>query len=48
MSGKIILLIMKTILLIVKIILLIVGLETGYAERSRKSQRKCQEKAHYI
>ena len=34
MSGKIILLIMKTILLIVKIILLIVGLETGYAERS--------------
>ena len=35
MSGKIILLIMKTILLIVKIILLIVGLETGYAERSR-------------
>ena len=62
MSGKIILLIMKTILLIVKIILLIVGLETGYAERSRifvqasaielahiaersrKSQRKGQEK----
>ena len=44
MSGKIILLIMKTILRIVKIILLIVGLETGYAERSRKSQRKCQEK----
>ena len=43
MSGKInllivktILRIMKTILLIVKIILLIVGLETGYAERSRK------------
>ena len=35
MSGKIILLIMKTILLIVKIILLIVGLERGYAERSR-------------
>ena len=35
MSGKIILLIMKTILRIVKIILLIVGLETGYAERSR-------------
>ena len=50
---------MKTILRIVKIILLIVGLETGYAERSRKcqeielahiaersrkSQRKCQEK----
>ena len=34
MSGKIILLIMKTILLIVKIILLIVGLETDYAERS--------------
>ena len=47
-----------------KIILLIVGLETGYAdrsrifvqasaieldhiaERSRKSQRKCQEKVH--
>ena len=62
MSGKIILLIMKTILRIVKIILLIVGLETGYAERSRifvqasaielahiaersrKSQRKGQEK----
>ena len=42
MSGKIILLIMKTILLIVKIILLIVGLETGYAERIRK----CQEKVH--
>ena len=55
---------MKTILRIVKIILLIVGLETGYAERSRifvqasaieldhiaersrKSQRKCQEKVH--
>ena len=37
MSGKI-------ILRIVKIILLIVGLETGYAERSRKSLRKCQEK----
>ena len=35
MSGKIILLIVKTILRIVKIILLIVGLETGYAERSR-------------
>ena len=35
MSGKIILLIMKTILLRAKIILLIVGLETGYAERSR-------------
>ena len=35
---------MKTILRKVKIILLIVGLETGYAERSRKSQRKCQEK----
>ena len=53
---------MKTILRIVKIILLIVGLETGYAERSRifvqasaielahiaersrKSQRKGQEK----
>ena len=44
MSGKIILLIMKTILRIVKIILLIVGLETGYAERSRKSQRKSQRK----
>ena len=44
MSGKIILRIMKTILWIAKIILLIVGLETGYAERSRKSQRKCQEK----
>ena len=28
----------KTILRIVKIILLIVGLETGYAERSRKCQ----------
>ena len=38
MSGKIILLIMKTILLIVKIILLIVGLETGYAGSSSKSQ----------
>ena len=35
---------MKTILRVVKIILLTVGLETGYAERSRKSQRKCQEK----
>ena len=44
MSGKIILRIMKTILRIVKIILLRVELETGYAERSRKSQRKCQEK----
>ncbi|MDY5453065.1 MAG: hypothetical protein SPG28_09315 [Alloprevotella sp.] len=62
MSRKIILRILKTILRIVKIILLIVGLETGYAERSRifvqasaielahiaersrKSQRKCQEK----
>ena len=44
MSRKIILRIMKTILLIVKIILLRVGLETGYTERSRKSQRKCQEK----
>ena len=49
MSGKIILLIMKTILLIMKTILLImktilliVGLETGYAERIRK----CQEKVH--
>ena len=41
MSGKIILLIMKTILRIVKIILLIVGLETGYAERSREGQEKC-------
>ncbi|MDY4663590.1 MAG: hypothetical protein SPC28_05270 [Alloprevotella sp.] len=41
MSGKIILLIMKTILLIVKIILLIVGLETGYAERSQEGQEKC-------
>ena len=40
MSGKIILLIMKTILRIVKIILLIVGLETGYAERSREGQEK--------
>ena len=39
MSGKIILLIMK-------IILRIVMLGTGYAERSRKSQRKCQEKVH--
>ena len=62
MNQKIILRIMKTILRVVKIILLIVGLETGYAERSRifvqasaielahiaersrKSQRKCQEK----
>ena len=35
MSRKIILRIMKTILRIVKIILLTVGLETGYAERSR-------------
>ena len=35
---------MKTILRIVKIILLIVGLETGYAERSWKAQRKGQEK----
>ena len=35
---------MKTILRIVKIILLRVELETGYAERSRKSQRKGQEK----
>ena len=48
MSGKIILLIMKIILLIMKIILRIVMLGTGYAERSRKSQRKCQEKEHYI
>ena len=38
MSRKIILRIMKTILWIAKIILLIVGLETGYAERSRKCQ----------
>ena len=37
MSGKISLLIVKTFLRIV-------GLETGYAERSRKSQRKGQEK----
>ena len=44
MSRKIVLRILKTILRIVKIILLTVGLETGYAERSRKSQRKCQEK----
>ena len=44
MSRKIILRILKTILRIVKIILLRVELETGYAERSRKSQRKCQEK----
>ena len=43
MSGKIILLIMKTILRIVKIILLIVGLETGYAERSQEGQEKCVE-----
>ena len=35
MSRKIILRIMKTILRVVKIILLRVGLETGYAERSR-------------
>ena len=63
MSGKIILLIIKTILRIVKIILLIVGLETDYAERSRKcqeielahiaersrkSQRKGQEKFVYM
>ena len=40
MSRKIILRIMKTILRIVKIILLIVGLETGYAERSREGQEK--------
>ena len=57
---------MKIILRIVKIILLIVGLETGYAERSRffvqasaielahiaersrKSQRKGQEKCVYM
>ena len=41
MSGKIILRIMKTILRIVKIILLIVGLETGYAERSRGVKKRC-------
>ena len=35
MSRKIILRILKTILRIVKIILLTVGLEAGYAERSR-------------
>ena len=35
MSRKIILRILKIILRIVKIILLTVGLETGYAERSR-------------
>ena len=52
MSGKIILLIMKTILLIVKIILRIVGLETGYAERSQEGQEKyvymnqCQDKTN--
>ena len=40
MNRKIILRIMKTILRIVKIILLIVGLETGYAERSREGQEK--------
>ena len=44
MSRKIILRIMKTILRIVKIIFLRVELETGYAERSRKSQRTGQEK----
>ena len=48
MSGKIILLIMKIILRIVKIILRIVMLGTGYAERSRKSQRKGQEKCVYM
>ena len=36
MSGKIMLLIVKTILGIMKTILRIVVLETGYAERSRK------------
>ena len=36
MSGKIILRIMKNILLKMKTILRIVGLEKGYAERSRK------------
>ena len=41
MSGKIILLIMKTILRRVKIILLIVGLETDYAERSREVKKRC-------
>ena len=39
---------MKTILRIMKIILRIVGFETGYAERSRKSQRKGQEKCVYM
>ena len=38
MSGKIILQIVKIILRIMKTILRIVGLETGYAERSRKCQ----------
>ena len=41
MSRQIILRIMKTILRIVKIILLIVGLETGYAERSREGEKRC-------
>ena len=41
MSRKIILRILKTILRIVKIILLIVGLETGYAERSREVKKRC-------
>ena len=40
MGGKIILRIMKIILRIMKTILLIVGLETGYAERSREGQEK--------
>ena len=52
MSGKIILLIMKTILRIVKIILLIVGLETGYAEAAEKVKKRgvymnqCQDKTN--
>ena len=41
MSRKIILRIMKTILRKVKIILLTVGLETGYAERSREGEKRC-------
>ena len=31
----------KIILLIMKTILLIVGLETGYAERSREGKKRC-------
>ena len=31
----------KTILRIMKTILLIVGLETGYAERSREGEKRC-------